>query len=107
MTERRTLAILAFLLALIGGLLVIVNALNVRFDGLTLDRVARLVLDLVLGVAAIFGGVMMYQGKMSTGGLVTIVIGVVILLVSQGLGVAAVLVIVGGVLGIVGSEARR
>ncbi len=108
MTERRLLAVLGFLLALIGGVLVIVGALAFgRNESLTIEGIGRRIVDLVLGVAAILGGVLMYKGRMSTGGLLTIVIGVLIILVGPGFGAGAVLVIVAGVLGVVGAETRR
>jgi hypothetical protein len=106
-TERRLLAVLGFLLALIGGILVVVAALQFgRNEALTLEGVARRIVGLVLGIAAVLGGVLMYKGRMSTGGLVTVVIGVLVILVGRGFGVEAVLIVVGGVLGIVGARAR-
>jgi hypothetical protein len=43
---------------------------------------------------------------MSTGGLLTIIIGVLIFILRPGSLLEAILVIIGGVLGVVGSEAR-
>lgn len=107
MTERRLLAILGFLLALIGGLLVVVAALQFgRNEPITLDRIAVRLVDVVLGAAAVLGGVFIYKGRMSTGGFLTIIIGVVLILVGQRLSLEAVLVVVGGVLGILGAEVK-
>jgi len=107
MTERRLLAILGFLLALVGGLLAILTALEFgRLENLSLEGVARRVIEIILGIAAILGGVFIYKGRMSTGGLLTIVIGVVLIVVQATLGWEAILIIVGGILGIVGAETR-
>jgi len=107
MTERRLLAILGFLLALVGGLLAILTALEFgRLENLSLEGVARRVIEIILGIAAILGGVFIYKGRMSTGGLLTIVIGVVLIVVRATLGWEAILIIVGGILGIVGAETR-
>ena len=107
MTERRLLAILGFLLALIGGILVIVGALQFgRNQSITVDLVAQRLVDVILGIAAILGGVFIYKRRMSTGGLLTIIIGVVIIVVSGRLSLEGVLVVVGGILGIVGAEVR-
>ena len=106
MTEKRLLAVLGFLLALIGGILVLASALNVRRGNIDLEYLARLAVDLILGVAAILCGVFIYKGRMSTGGLLTIVVGVVIILLHQSFEIPAILIVIGGVLGIVGAEAR-
>lgn len=107
MTEKRALALLAFLLALVGGVLLAVRALEFgRVDQLTVEAVARHIVDLVLGIAAIIGGLMMYRGRRtSVGGIVTLVIGVLVI-VFGGLGAEAAVIIVAGVLGIVAGEAR-
>ena len=107
MTERRLLAILGFLLALVGGLLAILAALEFgRFESLSLEGVARRIVDIILGIAAILGGVFIFKGRMSTGGLLTIVIGVVLIVVQGRIVLEAVLIIVGGILGVVGAETR-
>ena len=106
MTEKRVLAIIGFLLALIGGILILAGAANIaRNANVDLEFLARKAVEVILGIAAILGGLFIYKGRMSTGGLLTIVIGVVALfLISFGL--AEILVIIGGILGIVGAEAR-
>jgi hypothetical protein len=106
-TEKRLLAVLGFLLALIGGILLLANALSVRGGTIDLEDVARIAVDLILGVAAVLCGFFIYKGRMSIGGLLTIVIGVVIMLVHQRLlDLEAILIVIGGILGIVGAEAR-
>lgn len=107
MSEKRLLAILGFLLALIGGILVLAGALNLpRSGNLDLGAIAERAVEGILGVAAILGGVYIYRGRMSTGGLATLVIGIAIMIVTRSISLEAVLVAVGGALGIIGVEAR-
>ena len=107
MTEKRLLAVLGFFLALIGGILVLVAALNgSRNATIDLEFLARRAVDIILGVAAILCGVFIYKGRMSTGGLLTVIVGVVLLVVQGRIGLEAILIIIGGILGIVGAEAR-
>ncbi|MEK6912315.1 MAG: hypothetical protein AABX36_05890 [Candidatus Thermoplasmatota archaeon] len=107
MSEKRFLAILGFLLALIGGILVLRGALSLpRGGNLDLSAIAERAVEGILGVAAILGGVYMYRGRMSTGGLATLVIGIAIMIVTRSISLDAVLVAVGGALGIIGAEAR-
>jgi len=105
-TEKRLLAILGFLLALIGGILILFDAANIpRNANVDLEFLARKAVAVILGIAAILGGAFIYKGRMSPGGLLTIIIGVVAAIVI-GIGLAEVLIVIGGILGIVGAEAR-
>ena len=106
MTEKRLLAVLGFLLALIGGILVLAGSLSGIRGNMTLDELALKAVGVILGIAAFLGGLFIYKGRMSTGGLLTIIIGVLIFILNVGSLLDAVLVVIGGVLGIVGSEAR-
>ena len=106
MTEKRLLAVLGFLLALIGAILVLAGSLSGIRGNMTLDDIALKAVGVILGIAAILGGLFIYKGRMSTGGLLTIIIGVLIFILRAGDLLATALVIIGGVLGIVGSEAR-
>jgi len=99
-TEKRLLAVLGFLLALIGGILLLARAFGGIGGSTTIDEVAR------RAVGAILGGLFIYKGRMSTGGLLTILIGVIAFILQAGSILEVVLIIIGGVLGIVGSEAR-
>ncbi len=107
MSEKRLLAILGFLLALIGGILVLAGALNLpRSGNLDLSAIAERAVEGILGVAAILSGLYMYRGRMSTGGLATLVIGIAIMIATRSISLEAVLVAVGGAFGIIGAEAR-
>jgi len=105
-TEKRLLAVLGFLLALIGGILVLAGALSGVRGTTSLDEIARLAVRVILGIAAILGGLFIYKGRMSTGGLLTIIIGVLIFILGAGSLLETILVIIGGILGVVGAEAR-
>ena len=106
MTEKRLFAVLSFLLALIGGILVLAGALSGIGGNTSLEQLARRAVGVILGIAAFLGGLFIYKGRMSTGGLLTIIIGVLIFIIPAGGTLEAVLVIIAGVLGVVGSEAR-
>ncbi|TLZ56648.1 MAG: hypothetical protein E6K17_03945 [Methanobacteriota archaeon] len=107
MTEKRLLAVLGFLLALIGGILLLADALSGVGGNTTLEALARRAVGAILGIAAILGGLFIYKGRMSTGGLLTILIGVIAFILGAGGSILEpLLIIIGGVLGIVGSEAR-
>ncbi len=106
MSEKRLLAVLGFLLALIGGILVLADSLTGIRGNTSLDELALRAVGVILGIAAFLGGLFIYKGRMSTGGLLTIVIGVLIFILNAGGLLETVLVIIGGVLGVVGSEAR-
>ena len=106
MTEKRLLAVLGFLLALVGAILVLAGSLSGIRGNMTLDELALKAVGVILGIAAFLGGLFIYKGRMSTGGLLTIIIGVLIFILRAGDLLATALVIIGGVLGIVGSEAR-
>jgi len=105
-SEKRLLAVLGFLLALIGGILVLADSLTGIRGNTSLDELALRAVGVILGIAAFLGGLFIYKGRMSTGGLLTIVIGVLIFILNAGGLLETVLVIIGGVLGVVGSEAR-
>ena len=79
MSEKRILDILSFLLALIGGILVLAGVLivsgNTKID---LDYLGKRAVPLILGIAAILCGAYMFKGHINTGGLLTIVVGVLI-----------------------------
>ncbi len=105
MTERRLLAVLGFIFALIGGLLLLLKAFDLP-KNLTFESLARLGIAVVLGIAAILGGLFIHRGRMSAGGFLTVLIGVLVIVLGPGFGLEAVLIIVAGILGIVGAEMR-
>ncbi|TLZ59339.1 MAG: hypothetical protein E6K13_09905 [Methanobacteriota archaeon] len=107
MSEKRILDILSFLLALIGGILVLAGVLIVSGSTkIDLAYLGKRAVPLILGIAAILCGAYMFKGHISTGGLLTIVVGVLIAVDQGSVGLEGALVILGGVLGIITAEAR-
>ncbi|HEX9340431.1 MAG TPA: hypothetical protein VF992_04590 [Thermoplasmata archaeon] len=110
MTEKRILALLAMLIGLIGGLLILVGALgDLRGIDLTgnLTRLANLVIATLLGIAIILGSLMIYRGKYGSGGIINIVLGIIVIVLSLGSSTGGILAIVSGVLGLVAAEAGK
>ena len=107
MTEKKLLDILSFLLALIGGILVLAGVLIVSGSTkIDLAYLGKRAVPLILGIAAILCGAYMFKGHINTGGLLTIVVGVLIAVDQGSVGLEGALVILGGVLGIITAEAR-
>ena len=106
MTEKRILALLALLIGLIGGLLILVNVLNVAQGGqFNLDRAVNAAIAALLGIAILAGSLLIYRGKYSSGGIVNILLGIVTLILGLNF-TGGILAIVSGVIGLVASEAR-
>ena len=107
MTEKRLLALLAMLIGLVGGLLVLVDALDVGRGQLTLSLAADAVIAAILGVAILAGTLLIYRGKYSSGGIVNILLGIVILILPRTSTTGGILAIVSGVVGFVAAEAGK
>jgi len=106
MTEKRILALLALLIGLIGGLLILVNVLNVAQGGqFNLDRAVNAAIAALLGIAILAGSLLIYRGKNSSGGIVNILLGIVTLILGLNF-TGGILAVVSGVIGLVASEAR-
>ncbi len=107
MSEKRDLAIVGLLLGLLGGALVLARGLGPfegRLGSLTLSDVVGSAVSLILGLAILFGSVLIYRGRYSTGGILNLVLGIVALLVADQLG--GILALISGVVGLVANEAR-
>jgi hypothetical protein len=76
MTERRLLAVLALLLALVAGLMLIYDNLHL-YGGITLDWIFRTAITIILGVVLIVAGLVAYERRYMEGGVLAIVIGVI------------------------------
>ncbi len=108
MSEKRTFGILGFLLGLIGGALVLAGSLGSFDHGFGNINLAALVYDaiyILLGLAILFGSVLLYRRQYSSGGILNLVLGIVVLVLGPTL--AGVLALISGVLGLVAAEARR
>jgi len=69
---HRILSLLAFILALIGGMLMVASAFG-RLGRLTLGSFVINGLVLLFGLGAIFGGWLIYTGIRKLGGIVTLI----------------------------------
>src|SRR2546430_17703679 len=80
MTEKRLLALVAFLIGLVGGLLILVEGANgiQRFSSFG-STVSQLV-GAIVGVAILVGSLLIYRSKNGPGGLLDILLAVVALL---------------------------
>lgn len=107
MSEKRDLAIVGLLLGLLGGALVLADALTPfsRNQSLTLDFLVAHVVYLILGVAILFGSLLLYRGRYSTGGILNLILGIVVLITGPSQ-LGGVLALISGVVGLLANEAR-
>ncbi len=106
MSEKRLLGLLGFLLGLLGGVLVLVSAFSFRGNvSLTWEVVVDRLVQIVFGGLILLGSLLLYRRSYRTGGILSLVLGIVGLVfgVSQ---IGAILALLSGVLGLVANEAR-
>jgi len=106
MTEKRLLALIALLVGLIGGLLILADALDAVRRTPTLESVFGVLAFGILGVAILLASLLIYRGKSASGGVLNILFGVVAFVLERGSTTGAILAIVSGVIGIIASETR-
>ena len=102
---HKLLSLLAFVLALIGGVLLVVSALG-GLGRLSIGSLAINSLVLLFSLGAILGGWLIYTGIRKLGGIITLLAGIILLVLTGGAGTAVLLVIVAGVLGLVAAEMK-
>ncbi len=102
---HRLLSLLAFVLALIGGVLLVVSALG-GLGRLSIGSLAINGLVFLFGLGAILGGWLIYTGIRKLGGIITLLAGIILFVLTGGAGTAVLLVIVAGVLGLVAAEMK-
>lgn len=95
--------IAGFLLALIGGALIGYSALT--SGGLSPTSIVIRAFEALLAIGAIIGGIMIYTGPMRLGGIVA-VLGGIILLIITGFATSAILVFAAGIIGIIGAAMK-
>ncbi len=106
MTEKRLLALIAMLIGLIGGLLILVGALDIGRQ-FNLNLAVSAIIAALLGVAIVLGSLMIYRGKYGSGGLVNIVLWIIVIVLGYGSTTGGILAIISGVLGLVASESGK
>jgi len=72
------LAMLAFLLALVAGLLLILD--NFRLGEITLSWIFDVVVGILLGIVLIAAGLIAYERRYMEGGVLAIVVGVIVII---------------------------
>jgi len=101
MSERRLLALLALLLGLLGALLVLLNFHFPRQGEDVVRWIGEYAVRIILALVAIGGSLLMYGAKQQAGGIINIIVGIALLLVS-GSGLSGpLLIIFSGILGLV------
>jgi len=107
MSEKRDLAIVGLLLGLLGGALVLATSVDLaRLGNLTIEFVLNRAVDIVHGVALLFGSVLLYRGRYSTGGLLNLILGIVVLILGRNQ-LGGVLALISGVVGLIANEAKN
>ena len=100
------LGLLGFLLGLLGGALMLVAALTVRGNvTLTFEFILERLVQIGLGALVLLGSLLIFRRRYSTGGIIDLVLGIAGLLIGSSQ-IGAILALLGGVLGLVASEAR-
>ncbi len=108
MSERRDLAIVGLVLGLLGGALILARSIGPfegRFASITLSGLLGSAVYIILGLAILYGSVLIYRGRYSSGGLLNVVLGIVAIIIADQL--AGILVLISGILGLLASEVRR
>src|SRR5439155_18218617 len=103
MTEKRLLALVAFLIGLVAGLLILVEAVNGIQQLSSLSSMLGQLVGVVLGVAILFASLLIDRSKYSSGGVLDILLGVVALVLHMN-STGGILAIVAGVVGLIASE---
>jgi len=102
---HRILSLLAFILALGGGILIVASALG-GFGHLTVGSFAVNGLVFLFGLGAMLGGWLIYTGVRKLGGMMTLFAGLVLFALTGSAGTSVLLVIVAGILGLVAAELK-
>ncbi len=95
--------LVGFLLALVGGALISYSALT--SGGLSPISLILRLFEALLGLGAIIAGVIMYIGPIRFGGLLAVIAGVILLLITS-FATPAILVFVAGIIGLVGAAIK-
>ena len=102
---HKLLSLVAFVLALIGGVLIVVSAIA----GLGRPSIGSLAVNglvFLFGLGAIFGGWLIYTGIRKLGGITTLLAGIILFVLTGGAGTSVLLILVAGVLGLVAAELK-
>ena len=74
--------------------------------GISVGGLITLVVNLLLGIVILFCSLLIYRGRYSTGGLLNLFLGIVVIVVGRSF-LGGVLTVVSGIVGLLANEARR
>ena len=106
MKSKQVLALIALLLAVVGGVLLLASFLDRVpriLDGRTSLGIESIVI-LVVGVIAIVAGVVMWRGAYFAGGVINIILGVIT--VFYGRNSEGIIILLSGVLGVIAPQVK-
>lgn len=107
MNERRILTLIGLLLGLVAAVLLLVGVVTLRGNQeLTLEFLLGRAVQLALALAILFGSLLMYRGKPSSGGLVNLILGVVVIVLGYGT-TEGVLAVLSGILGLIAAQTLK
>ena len=109
MSEKRDLAIVGLILGLLGGALVLASSLGPfdhGFSSINLESLLGSAVFLILGLAILFGSLLLYRGQYSTGGILNLILGILVLILGPSQ-LGGILALISGVVGLLANEARR
>ena len=108
MTEKRLLALLGMLIGLIGGLIILVDVIDVgRRQTVDLTFVVNSLVTVLIGIAILVGSLLIYRGRHSSGGIINLILGILALVIAGASDTGGILAIISGVIGLVASESSR
>lgn len=100
------LAILGLLLALLAGALILADTIQLgRNQTIDLNFVLNRLAAGLIGLALLFGGILMYRESYSSGGFVNLVLGIVAIILGLST-IGGILGVVSGIFGLLAHEAR-
>ena len=108
MSEQRDLAIVGLILGLLGGALVLASSLGPldrSFANITLESLLARAVYIILGLAILFGSLLLYRRQYSTGGILNLLLGLLVLILGAAT-LGGVLALISGVVGLLAHEAR-
>jgi len=98
------LALIAFLIGLVSGLLILVEAANGIQQFSSLGKTLSELVGVIVGLAILLASLLIYRSKYSSGGILNILLGIVALILHLH-STGGILAIVAGVVGLIASEA--
>jgi hypothetical protein len=102
MKSKQVLALIALVLGIVGGVLVLVDAIPNILDGR--GEVVELFLRIGIGFIAIVASLMIWKGSYFAGGVINIILGIIAIV--YGNRSEGVLILLSGVLGVIAPQIK-